>query len=57
MSNELDVLRKLIQEVKRENKNGTLTESKSKVSSEDESKALREHVTKRIMQFLEESKT
>ena len=53
--NTIEMLKGLIEEVKRETKGGVLKENKETAPVKDESKLLKEYVTKNVMNILRES--
>jgi hypothetical protein len=53
--NTVEMLKGLIEEVKRENKAGVLKENKETAPAQDESRVLKEYVTKNVMNVLRES--
>jgi hypothetical protein len=53
--NTMEMLKGLIEEVKRETKAGVLKENKEVAPIKDESKLLKEYVTKNVMNILRES--
>jgi hypothetical protein len=53
--NTIEMLKGLIEEVKLESKAGVIKENKETAPTQDESKMLKEYVTKNVMNILRES--
>jgi hypothetical protein len=53
--NTIEMLKGLIEEVKRESKAGVIKENKETAPVQDENKMLKEYVTKNVMNILRES--